>query len=283
MISSRLRLPVDRQECFLFVLMGTVLGLQLCTETRATTFVDAQNLIAVTVTPTPSSAAGHLAWRFEVAPVDGVNVVSSIDAATGSYGFFGEAVRQVNPNGLPTIFSDFNSLFGQGEDETTDTQFLFARSNLLLAPGSELEDGGRLEATFTGFSAIRIDSASHAFAQIVLPTESAGTFHGAFALRPTEGGLGQLVELGPISFSMALGDFDFDSDVDGADFLSWQRGMGTNFDTSDLVSWQTNFGEGDAGPLVASTQVPEPSSVVLLFGLITIMLVRCKRPPKADL
>jgi hypothetical protein len=38
------------------------------------------------------------------------------------------------------------------------------------------------------------------------------------------------------------GDFDQDGDVDGGDFLEWQRGFGTNYDASDLNTWQTNYG-----------------------------------------
>jgi glucose/arabinose dehydrogenase len=42
----------------------------------------------------------------------------------------------------------------------------------------------------------------------------------------------------------ALGDFDRDGDSDGADFLAWQRGLGTggNNASNDLADWQTNFG-----------------------------------------
>lgn len=58
------------------------------------------------------------------------------------------------------------------------------------------------------------------------------------------------------------GDFDNDSDVDGRDFLVWQRGGSPNGITSgDLALWQDNYG---AGGLAAISAVPEPSSVLLL-------------------
>jgi hypothetical protein len=47
------------------------------------------------------------------------------------------------------------------------------------------------------------------------------------------------------------GDFDFDTDVDGADFLAWQRGFGTSYDSNDLDDWEFNFGEGNAAPVSA--------------------------------
>lgn len=60
------------------------------------------------------------------------------------------------------------------------------------------------------------------------------------------------------------GDFDLDGDVDGEDFLTWQRGASPGGVTSaDLTTWQANFGS-----LVqltnASSAVPEPSTLALL-------------------
>ena len=58
------------------------------------------------------------------------------------------------------------------------------------------------------------------------------------------------------------GDFDFDSDVDGADFLLWQRNGGS---VNDLSDWQAGFG---TGTLSAAQSVPEPSSLLLSMSLI---------------
>jgi hypothetical protein len=57
------------------------------------------------------------------------------------------------------------------------------------------------------------------------------------------------------------GDFDNDGDVDGRDFLVWQR----NPSVGSLSDWQTNFG---TGALSAATAVPEPSCLSLLFGVV---------------
>ncbi len=54
------------------------------------------------------------------------------------------------------------------------------------------------------------------------------------------------------------GDFDLDGDVDGRDFLIWQR----NPSAGNLAIWQANYG---LPPLIAaSNNVPEPSSWLLL-------------------
>jgi T5SS/PEP-CTERM-associated repeat protein len=60
------------------------------------------------------------------------------------------------------------------------------------------------------------------------------------------------------------GDFDFDGDVDGRDFLTWQR----NTNVGDLADWQANYG---VGTLTAnSTAVPEPTCFVL-YGIFMIL------------
>ena len=62
------------------------------------------------------------------------------------------------------------------------------------------------------------------------------------------------------------GDFDFDGDVDGRDFLVWQRGGSTTaLSASDLADWQANYG---VGPLASSASVPEPGSFVLFFTML---------------
>jgi sulfatase modifying factor 1 len=67
------------------------------------------------------------------------------------------------------------------------------------------------------------------------------------------------------------GDFDFDGDVDGRDFLKWQRGESLSpLSAGDLADWQANYG---AGMLTAnSTAVPEPTCFVLygIFMMLTL-------------
>jgi T5SS/PEP-CTERM-associated repeat protein len=69
------------------------------------------------------------------------------------------------------------------------------------------------------------------------------------------------------------GDFDGDGDVDGRDFLLWQRGSSPDpRSTEDLADWQTNYG---VAPLASSSvAVPEPGSVVLLAFSMTLLMSR---------
>lgn len=69
-------------------------------------------------------------------------------------------------------------------------------------------------------------------------------------------------------------DFDNDGDVDGNDFLVWQRGGSPNGVTpGDLAAWQTNYG-GPTPNVALATSVPEPASLALLFGALLCVGVR---------
>jgi hypothetical protein len=69
----------------------------------------------------------------------------------------------------------------------------------------------------------------------------------------------------------ANGDFDNDGDVDGRDFLVWQRGETTPpLDPALLVEWQDNYG----GPLAAVTAVPEPAGLVLVAAFVVLLPLR---------
>lgn len=67
------------------------------------------------------------------------------------------------------------------------------------------------------------------------------------------------------------GDFDSDSDVDGNDFLEWQR---TDRTPGGLSTWQANY---PTPPVMSAvTAIPEPSTVILL-GLTAVALATGSR------
>lgn len=72
------------------------------------------------------------------------------------------------------------------------------------------------------------------------------------------------------------GDFDFDADVDGADFLAWQRGESpAPLSATDLADWKSNYG---GNGIAAAAAVPEPSPAVLIaIASAGIAGLRCIR------
>lgn len=70
----------------------------------------------------------------------------------------------------------------------------------------------------------------------------------------------------------ASGDFDADGDVDGMDFLKWQRGESPNpYSDTDLARWEEQYGNAWPAPLAAQATVPEPTSLALiLVGLSAV-------------
>lgn len=63
------------------------------------------------------------------------------------------------------------------------------------------------------------------------------------------------------------GDFDNDGDVDGIDFLQWQRNPGVSL----LSDWQSNYGNPPGGSGVSVLTIPEPSSLTMV--LLTVLSV----------
>lgn len=88
-------------------------------------------------------------------------------------------------------------------------------------------------------------------------------------------------------------DFDGDGDADGADFLIWQRGVGSGatfaegdanedevVDGEDLAIWKDVFGAPPAATL-ATAPVPEPGSVAL-FALGVAGLISMRRAQRRN-
>ena len=69
-----------------------------------------------------------------------------------------------------------------------------------------------------------------------------------------------------------MADFDDDGDVDGLDFLKWQRGESTTpHSPLDLDDWEANYG-AVASFSATSAAVPEPATgIMLMLGMAVMM------------
>lgn len=143
------------------------------------------------------------------------------------------------------------------------------------------QDGGIMQPTSTATAPVATEAAFGARAGIT-PFEGqidewsiynhalTGTLNGSVL---TGGELFDLWQQGVVATTLP-GDFNGDNEVDGRDFLMWQRGESPlPLSASDLAEWQGNYG---SPPLPANiTSIPEPSSCLLAaLGLAVSVCTR---------
>ncbi len=76
-----------------------------------------------------------------------------------------------------------------------------------------------------------------------------------------------------LAFLPIAGDFDGDRDVDGHDFLTWQRDPAFG----SLTDWQDGYANGNANAVVS---VPEPVGLVIAMTTVLVACC-CRRHPRA--
>jgi hypothetical protein len=126
--------------------------------------------------------------------------------------------------------------------------------------GVEFVIGGNFHYGYVGYEGTgeENDPTGHIFAMAYEDTPGAGIEAGA-------------------GIPALTADFDLDGDVDGADFLNWQQGLGTTRTAADLANWRAQFGQG--GATGAASATPEPGSLALLAtGAAGVGLYRRRKP-----
>jgi hypothetical protein len=103
------------------------------------------------------------------------------------------------------------------------------------------------------------------------------------------GGTGNDVVLSMVASPAESADFDSDGDVDGSDFLTWQRGLGINNGASrdqgdadadgavtaaDLKIWNNGFEAPGIGAPVGT--IPEPHTLLLSLAAISLAAPLCR-------
>jgi hypothetical protein len=132
-----------------------------------------------------------------------------------------------------------------------------------------LDVGGNLTGTFSGFA----------------EGAKVGSFGGKDLFITYAGGDGNDVALFTKGFAS---DFDDDLDVDGSDFLTWQRFRGKasgatksqgdqdgdgDVDDADFAAWKTQFGSFQTS-VAAGAGVPEPTAAILLLLALGVLVRR---------
>ena len=76
------------------------------------------------------------------------------------------------------------------------------------------------------------------------------------------------------------GDFDGDGDVDGVDLthatLGWETRFGVDLDGMNFLDWQREFGTG-VSPLSSAQAIPEPTTSALALATILLFVGRRRR------
>ncbi len=181
-------------------------------------------------------------------PVSG-NITQTVEAVPGGeYTFSGWARFETNYNTESTFFE---VAFLDGGGNVIGTP-----ETLDLVDNGQLNDGAWLQHTIeatapAGAVSVRVGGG---LLNGVTTTGAQSAFFDDFSLMLANASL--------------PGDFDNDGDVDGRDFLAWQR----NPSVGNLADWQAAY---NGGNLAAIGSVPEPTTILsLAVGLVVCGLSR---------
>ncbi|QDT00325.1 matrixin family metalloprotease [Adhaeretor mobilis] len=170
-----------------------------------------------------------------------------------------------SPSILGATLTPLGGVFNQGVEGGSQSSFdansrndlslaLFGPDGNTLLELADLSGAGQTEL----LSEIRLSTVGEYFVRVAGDTDAVQLYE---------------LDLSVVAATTSLaGDFDADGDVDGQDFLAWQRNSA--FTVADLANWQDHFGLASLGSLAS---VPEPTAGNL-FGLATLTLLLYRRP-----
>ena len=209
-------------------------------------------------------------------------------------------IEGLSNNSFERVLYSQNSQFRAPDDVNGDG---LVTNTDLLALGAELIGAGASQAVLDAYDGVLVgrgdmdeDGNTDAADVAALYASFGGT---GWLEDLNEDGTVSLLDVESLITDMVrteFGDFDLDRDVDGNDFLIWQRHMGTtsggrfdqgdaNLDgainAADLTIWRSSHGFQTApitATMPAGSAVPEPSSVgLLLVGVAGLGRLRRRR------
>ncbi|MCA9235631.1 MAG: hypothetical protein KDA44_09165 [Planctomycetales bacterium] len=177
----------------------------------------------------------------------------------GSYTFSGYVKWEGNYSGAVTTIDPTSDTVRAGEASPTETflmmEFLDAGDAVLDTAALDLRTVQVADGSWQLQSVSGVAPANTANVRV-----TAGATDMVFNIDPQQSAFFDDFTLeGPSAGTP--GDFDSDGDVDGDDFLAWQRGYPATKTPADLADWQANFGAASAAAVASAT--PEPSSLII--------------------
>ena len=158
----------------------------------------------------------------------------------------------------------------EGGTLSINNPYLFDTSDLLLSGGGIIDVNFGSLATIDTIDELLINGVGQAIG--TWGRIGSGAQHESAFI--TGDGLLQVTTFTPPAVN---GDYDNDGDVDGRDFLIWQRGGSPNpLSAGDLAAWQANYPSPMQG-VSAVAAVPEPCAAVLALGCGLVLVGWRKR------
>ncbi len=225
--------------------------------------------------------------------VNGDGNIAYLDTTLGTAKYYDGLSHTILPNGYNPVAGLSDSDLTAGSLGSLATYYRLGDATAQTIPGI-LALGGTSTATGVNDHDLVVGNASATVFQYsvtanILTDLNAGNFLGAdafyltavYGLTDADVFFGQYINfvgqqryfrgsLEPIAFTTP-GDFDTDGDVDGRDFLVWQR----NSAAGNLADWQGNYGSGGLSALSqASRAVPEPGMALQVVWVLVLLAVQ---------
>lgn len=208
------------------------------------------------------NVAGNVTFNGLVSGGANLSGASTTTTFNGGYSP-GDSPAEVSISGDVT-FGSTNTLFLELAGTTLGTEYDHLDIGGLLSADGILDIqllNGFDPQLGDSFDLLDFNTFAGSFSEILLPTLS-GNLEFDTTTLPTDGTISVIASL--------PGDFDTDVDVDGADFLTWQRDLG---DAENLAIWKSSFGSSAA--VTSAAAVPEISSfAILTLGLLGLCRMR---------
>jgi hypothetical protein len=189
-------------------------------------------------------------------------------------------LRVIGPNVTAQINGDLfmsidtSIMAANGEESTLNPVITGATHSTIEVGGTANIEFGTLAVELNGYT----PHGGESYTLLTAASIAGADFKASdFTLAPLPQGLTWDLDVGATSVVLKVlgsvsqaGDFDADGDVDGNDFLKWQRGESPNpVSASDLASWRANYGAGGATATVGA--VPEPATLSLAGALLVAL------------